>query len=107
MKNYVIDEILEVLCDTDKILTVKFKLEDDNTKYRELVDSEYYYWCEEHYFVEGQTDINTEESNDELDYYGFRFDIEIWENIYSDFEIIMEYIYDNYLNKNDLPNKVG
>jgi hypothetical protein len=104
MEKYVIDEILEVLCDTDKILTVKFKIgEDDITTHREIVDSEYYSWCEENYFNENEMDDELDEYEEE-GYYGFRFDMGIWESKYSDSDLVMEYIYESYPHLSDLPN---
>lgn len=104
MEKYVIDEILEVLCDTDKILTVKIKIgEDDITTHREIVDSEYYSWCEENYFNENEMDDELDEYEEE-GYYGFRFDMGIWESKYSDSDLVMEYIYETYPHLSDLPN---
>jgi len=109
MQNYVIDEVIEILCDVDKILTVKFRLnEDETTTHREIIDSEYYSWCEENHYINGEVEEDLEEDFDddteeELDYNGFHFDIEIWESNYSDVNIIIDYIYDNYHNKLDLP----
>jgi hypothetical protein len=104
MENYVIDEILEVLCDTDKILTVKFKIGiDDVTTHREIVDSEYYSWCEENYFNENEIGEELDDY-EESGYYEFRFDMEIWESKYSDSDLVIEYIYESYPLLGDLPN---
>ena len=41
---------------------------------------------------------------EEEGYYGFRFDMGIWESRYSDSDLVMEYIYESYPHLGDLPN---
>jgi len=51
--DYVIEEVFEILCDIDKILTFKFRLESDGEdQYREILDSDYFEWCYEKYVSE-------------------------------------------------------
>ena len=60
--DYVIEEVFEILCDIDKILTFKFRLESDGEdQYREILDSYYFEWCYEKY-------ISEEGNNYENDY---------------------------------------
>ena len=51
--DYVVEEVFDIICDIDKVLTVKFKLEsDDDDQYREILDSDYFEWCYEKYISE-------------------------------------------------------
>ena len=53
--DYVIEEVFDIICDIDKVLTVKFKLEsDDVDQYREILDSDYFEWCYEKYLGDGK-----------------------------------------------------
>ena len=46
MEDYTITNILEVECDEDGYLNVKFRLEgEDVTTYREIETDEYFYWA--------------------------------------------------------------
>ena len=50
MEKYFINEILEMDCDDNGYLTVKFVIEgDEENTYRELETDEYYYWVDENY----------------------------------------------------------
>ena len=50
MEKYFINEVLEMDCDDNGYLIVKFVLEgDEENTYRELETDEYYYWVDDNY----------------------------------------------------------
>jgi hypothetical protein len=102
---YIIEEIYEINCDVDKILTVQFKIEGDGEGYyRELLDSEYYDWCNELYLNDGNVygDLETYEDDDD-GYYDNRFNIDIWNMYYSNEENVIDFIYETYSDIKSLP----
>jgi len=84
---YIIEEIIEILLDTNKTLSVKFRLENDKPgQIRVLIDNEYYNWYMGNY----------NDSYDE-DEYGDFYDYNKWDiDLYSDEEKIVEYITERY-----------
>lgn len=97
---YAIEEVYEIICDIDKIITVTFKVEGDGEGYyRELVDSDYYNWCYEHY-VEN-SDLSEYEDEEEMimDYFGY----DKWNMFYSNEEMVSDYLYENYVDLKSLP----
>lgn len=105
MKDYIIEEIIETIFEKDKYILLKFKIEGDpNNGYREIEDGEYYYFCEENYLNDFQSDYGRDYYEDEeIDYLDVNFDFDKWMNYYNDNDTIINYIYDNYHRKKDLP----
>lgn len=105
MKDYIIEEIIETIFEKDKYILLKFKIEGDpNNGYREIEDGEYYYFCEENYLNDFQSDYGGDYYEDEeIDYLDVNFDFDKWMNYYNDNDTIINYIYDNYHRKKDLP----
>jgi hypothetical protein len=99
--DYTIEEIFDIVCDSDNILTVTFKIEGDGDGYyRELVDSDYYNWCYEHYVTEGQENLDYYDEEELIpDYFGY----DKWNMFYSNEDTVMEYIYENYSDLRVLP----
>ncbi len=102
--DYVLEEIFEIVCDIDKVLSVKFRLEGDgDNSYREIIDSDYFEWCYEKYITEEE--INYEEYYEEEDvYFNDRFSIDVWNMYYCDEENVTNFIYETYLNIGYLPS---
>jgi len=102
--NYIIEEIYEISCDTDKILTVVFRLEGDGEDYyRKLVDSDYYNWCNEHYISEGENFYELDIYDDE-EYMPDYFNYDKWNMYYSNEDMVIDYIMDNYPSLKSLPS---
>lgn len=99
--DYTIEEIFDIVCDSDNILTVTFKIEGDGDDYyRELVDSDYYNWCYEHYITEGQETLEYYDEEEFMpDYFGY----DKWNMFYSNQDMVMNYIYENYSDLRVLP----
>jgi hypothetical protein len=103
--DYIIEEIYEIFCDTDKVLTVNFRVEGDGEDYyRELVDSDYYGWCNEHYITEGDNLTDYDRYDDEDEYMGDFFNHDKWNMYYSNEDMIIEYLYENYSDLRTLPS---
>ena len=106
MNDYVIEEIIDIIFDTDKYLTVKFRVDLDSCdEFRELEDNDFYYWCEENFIKNDEEEnINNdfyEDENELLDYY---FDFDKWIDTFKNEEVIIKYIYEKYPTYIDLPN---
>ena len=88
---YVIEEIIEIYLDTNKTLSVKFRLDNDKPdQIRVLIDNEYYNWYMDNY-NDSYGDLCEEDEYDE--YYDYnKWDIDL----YSDEEKIVEYITERY-----------
>ena len=104
---YVIEEIIDIVCDVDKILSVKFRLESDPiNRHREIVDSDYYEWCYELYVSENEgsnyTDIYDES---ETFLYDEEFNVDFWDTYYSNEESVIDFIYETY-GYNELPPSI-
>lgn len=106
MNDYVIEEIIDITFDTDKYLTVKFRVDLDSCEeYRELEDNEFYYWCEENY-IKNDEDIILDDDyfvdeNEILNYY---FDFDKWIDRFKNEEVVLKYIYEKFPTYIDLPN---
>lgn len=101
---YTIEEIFEIICDIDKVLSVQFRIEGDGEGYyRELLDSDYYDWCYEKYVTEedGLMDLYEEE---EGDYYEDSFSVDMWNMYYSNEDSVMDFLYESYPTLKDLPS---
>lgn len=100
--NYTIQEIFDIICDSDNILTLIFKVDGDGVDYRrELVDSDYYNWCYDHYINEGQDSLDY---NDDEELIPDFFSYDKWNMYYRNEDMIMDYLYDNYSDLKDLPS---
>ena len=88
---YVIEEIIEIYLDTNKTLSVKFRLENDKPdQIRVLIDNEYYNWYMDNY----NDSYGDSYEEDEYDEY---YDYNKWDiDLYSDEEKIVEYITERY-----------
>lgn len=102
--DYVIEEIFDIVCDVDKILTVNFKLEGDEVdSYREIIDSDYFEWCYEKYLRDEE--LNYEDTYEEDDnYFNNRFSVDSWNMYYCDEETVTNFIYETYLDEKHLPS---
>jgi len=88
---YIIEEIIEIYLDTNKTLSVKFRLENDKPdQIRVLIDNEYYNWYMDNY----NNSYGDSYEEDEYDEY---YDYNKWDiDLYSDEEKIVEYITEIY-----------
>jgi hypothetical protein len=104
---YVIEEIYEIICDVDKVLVVKFKVEGDGDScYREIVDSDYYDWCYDLYLNDG---VDTEYrgfDEEEDGYFGNHFNVDLWNLYYNDEVNVIDFIYETYIGLKSLPQSV-
>jgi|Laugrespbdmm15dd_1035085.scaffolds.fasta_scaffold49670_2 hypothetical protein len=100
--NYTIQEVYDIICDLDNILTLVFKVEGDGDDYyRELVDSDYYNWCYEHYVTDGQDFLEYVDDEEFIpDYFGY----DKWNIYYSNVDMVTEYIYMSYTDLKYLPS---
>ena len=104
---YTIEEIYEIICDVDKILTVKFKVDGDGDGcYREIVDSDYYEWCNELYLNDGVDAEYVGYDEEEGDYFGNHFNIDLWNMYYSDYQNVTDFINETYIGLKSLPQSV-
>lgn len=104
---YVIEEFHEIICDVDKILTVKFKVDGDGDGcYREIVDSDYYDWCYELYVNDG-VDREYSGFDGELeDYFGDYFNVDFWNMYYNNDENVIDFINETYVDIKSLPQSI-
>ena len=104
---YTIEEIYEIICDVDKVLVVKFKIEGDGDGcYREIVDSDYYDWCYDLYLNDG---VDTEYSGfdeEEDGYFGNHFNVDLWNLYYNDEVNVIDFIYETYIGLKSLPQSL-
>lgn len=102
---YVIEELYEINCGDDKILSVLFKVEGDGDDYyREIIDSEYYDWCHELFLTDGNIYGDMEVCDDEESvYYDNKFNVNIWGMYYSNEENVIDFIYETYVSIKSLP----
>lgn len=101
---YIIEEIFEIICDIDKVLSVQFRIEGDGEGYyRELLDSDYYDWCYEKYVTEEDRLMDLYEE-EEGDYYEDSFSVDMWNMYYSNEEIVIDFLYESYPTLKDLPS---
>lgn len=104
---YIIEEIYEVICDVDKIFTVKFKVDGDGDGcYREIVDSDYYDWCHELYLNDGVDTEYMGYDEEEGDYFGNNFNVDLWNMYYNDDENVIDFIHETYIGLKSLPQSV-
>lgn len=108
MEKYFINNILEMDCDDNGYLNVKFMLEgDEENTYRNLLTDEYHYWVEEN-FYDSDADVINEEWDDYTCVPNKGFDFIHWINYDHNEETVIEFIYDNFLTITELPktNKI-
>jgi hypothetical protein len=105
--DYVIEEIFEIICDVDKVLTVKFRLEGDNEDtYREINDTDYYEWCYEIYSNDGIDLLYSGYEEEDGDYFSDHFNLDIWNMYYSNEDSVIDFMYDTYIGINSLPSSI-
>jgi hypothetical protein len=103
--DYVIEEVFEILCDIDKILTFKFRLESDGEdQYREIIDSDYFEWCYEKYISEEGNNYENDYEEEGDIYFNDAFSVDMWNMYYCNEESVMDFIYETYLNVGYLPS---
>lgn len=103
--DYVIEEVFDIICDIDKVLTVKFKLDSDNDdQYREILDSDYFEWCYEKYLRDEESDYEESYEEEEDGYFNNRFSVDLWNMYYCNEESVMDFIYETYLDEEHLPS---
>ena len=107
MEKYFINEILEMDCDDTGYLTVKFVLDsDEENTYRMIETDEYYYWVDDNY----NDGISGEALTDEWDEENYNitedFNFIHWKDYTHGEETVIEFIKDNFLTKEELPNKI-
>ena len=103
--DYVVEEVFDIICDIDKVLTVKFKLEsDDDDQYREILDSDYFEWCYEKYISEEGNNYDESYGEEEESYFNNRFNVDMWNMYYCNEESVMDFIYETYLDEKHLPS---
>jgi asparagine N-glycosylation enzyme membrane subunit Stt3 len=104
MEKYFITEIVDMDCDDDGLLNVKFIIEGDETNsYREIKTVDYYEWVEENYNDETLSDEWEEE------YYPFNesFNFIQWKDYNHCEEIVIKFIEDIYPTIESLPIKIN
>ena len=107
MEKYFINEILDMDCDDNGFLTVKFVLEgDENNTYRVLETEEYYYWVDDNYNDEIGGESLTDEWDEENYHLNEGFNFIQWKDYNHSEEIVIEFIKDNFLTKEELPKKI-
>ena len=105
--NYVIEEIFEIVCDIDKVLTVKFRLEGDGEDYyREIIDSDYYDWCHELYTNDGVDSLYNGYEEEEGEYYSNHFSVDLWNIYYRNEESVIDFIHETYIGLKSLPESI-
>lgn len=107
MEKYFINEILEMDCDDNGYLTVKFVLDgDEENTYRMLETDEYYYWVDDNYNDEIGGEPLTDEWDEEYYHLNEGFNFIQWKDYNHSEEIVIEFIKDNFLTKEELPNNI-
>lgn len=107
MEKYFINEVLEMDCDDNGNLNVKFVLEEDEENtYRLLETNEYYYWVDENYNDEISGEPLTDEWDEECYNINEEFNFIQWRDYNHSEETVIEFIVENYPNKENLPNKI-
>ena len=107
MEKYFINEILEMDCDDNGYLTVKFVIEgDEENTYRELETDEYYYWVDENYNDDVSGEPLTNDWDEEEYHTTEGFNFILWKDYNHSEEIVIEFIKDTFLTKEELPNKI-
>jgi len=107
MENYIINEILEMDCDDNGYLSVKFILEEDEENtYRELETNEYYDWVDDNYNDEISGEPLTNDWDEEEYHLNDEFNFIQWKDYNHSEEVVIEFIKDNFLTKQELPTKI-
>ena len=107
MEKYFINEVLEMDCDDNGNLTVKFVLEEDEENtYRLLETNEYYYWVDENYNDEISGEPLTNDWDEEEHYSDEGFNFIQWKDYNHSEEVVIDFIKDSFLSKEELPNKI-
>jgi hypothetical protein len=109
MKDYIIDEIIEMDCDDDGYIVVKFKIDGDNSNgFREIETDEYFYWAEENFdknYYEIESPVE-EDWGDNIVYDDNLFNFSKWKDQYHEEETVINFIYYNYKNTKELPTLI-
>jgi hypothetical protein len=107
MEKYFINDILEMDCDDNGKLNVRFVLEgDEENTYRELETNEYYDWVDENY-NDGDSDEPPANDWDEEEYeLTEEFNFIVWKDYNHSEEVVIEFIKDNFITKEELPKKI-
>jgi len=108
MEDYTITNILEVECDEDGYLNVKFRLEgEDVTTYREIETDEYFYWAEEN-FIDNDFIYDSPISDEEEEIYtDIVFNFNRWKEYEHDEETVTRFIEDTYRTRDELPDIIN
>jgi hypothetical protein len=105
MEEYFITEIIDIDCDENGYIVVKFLIEgDDPDHYRRIESEEYFDWVEEIYGSEEITLASESDDWDDDDYsrYGF-FDFSKWMEYEHGEESVKDFILYLYEIKDELP----
>jgi len=106
MEEYNINEIIEMDCDNDGYIKVKFKIEDeDSESCREIESNEYFYWAEEN-FDKNDFDLGStvdDEWDDNVVYNNTLFNFSKWKDHYHEEETVINFIYATFPLKEDIP----
>ena len=93
--------------DDNGFLTVKFVLEgDESNTHRVLESDEYYYWVDDNYNDENDDEVLTDEWDEENYHLNEGFNFIQWKDYNHSEEIVIEFIKDNFLTKEELPKKI-
>ena len=107
MEKYFINEIIEMDCDNNGYLTVKFVLDGDRENtYRLLETEEYYYWVDDNYNNEISGEPLTDDWDEECYTISEDFNFVQWRDYNHSEETVIEFIKENYPNKENLPIKI-
>lgn len=107
MGKYIIEEVMEYDCDNDGMLSVTFRLEGDPADtYRFIETDDYYYFAEELAKDNGEYMVKEWEEGDfeGEGYYYEQFDFREWVEYEQSEDVVKEFIYEQYPEKEDLPD---
>ena len=107
MEDYIITDIIEIECDDDGYLNVKFRIEgDDEINYREIETDEYFYWAEAN-FIDNDFIYDAPVSDEEEEIYtDIVFNFNRWKEYEHDQETVIKFIQDTYRSMDELPELI-
>jgi asparagine N-glycosylation enzyme membrane subunit Stt3 len=106
MEDYIINDIIEIICDEEGYLIVKFRIEDDDLDgFREIETDEYIYWAEEN-FIDNNFiyDLSIDDGYDDVEVYtDIIFNFTSWKKYQHGEETVINFICDTYKTLDNLP----
>jgi len=106
MEDYIINDIIEIICDEEGYLIVKFRIEDDDLDgFREIETDEYIYWAEEN-FIDNNFiyDLPIDDGYDDVEVYtDIIFNFARWKKYQHGEETVINFICETHKIIDDLP----